>query len=263
MSSLTEALKKIYQIGPAKAKELIAEFINLELITKEQSKATNFTDKHVRKLLKNPKIYPTLSDATRVDLDEEPMREIPRSLIDKLNKELIRIWDEVAAEGNSVPKWEIAGSYIRGKPASGDIDFVLSTPLAQSANKWSTDQTWDYFIEIVNARSKILRIQTPFSRGSSKVDTLFEFPKSSANSKFKVDIFLTTPDEYIFAKLFAIGNGLFNIRMRAVAKRKGYLLNQRGLFKIGPPSIPVLCKKEEDIFEKLGMRYREPKDRNS
>jgi DNA polymerase/3'-5' exonuclease PolX len=262
MTSLEKGLAEIYSIGEKKAKKLIKEFIVLGILTKEQTKE-EFTDDRVRKLLKDPKIYPSLDDATRVDLDEHPLRIIPREIISRLEKELIKIWDAVRDEGKPVPKYEIAGSYLRGKDFSGDIDFVLSTFEKPDGEQCTTDQTWDYFQSIVNEKSTFVKIHIPFARGSSKVDSLFELnlPKKP---KIKVDTFLTTPDEYVFARLFAIGSGKFNIRMRATAKRKGYLLNQKGLFKkVGENYKKLPLKTEEDIFAKLNMHHRSPQERIS
>jgi DNA polymerase/3'-5' exonuclease PolX len=74
----------------------------------------------------------------------------------------------------------------------------------------------------------------------------------------KVDFFLAKPEEYLTTKLFAIGSGNFNIIMRTQAKKRGYLLNNEGLFKNGKR---VLVKNEKEIFELVGVSYREPSQR--
>jgi DNA polymerase/3'-5' exonuclease PolX len=51
--------------------------------------------------------------------------------------------------------------------------------------------------------------------------------------------------------------------MRGIAKRKGYILNQYGLFKmpVNDSSTPVKVKSEKDFFKILEMPYVIPKDR--
>jgi DNA polymerase/3'-5' exonuclease PolX len=67
----------------------------------------------------------------------------------------------------------------------------------------------------------------------------------------------------MFMLLYATGSGRFNIRMRATAKRLGYLLNQRGLYKKVSSTvlrrIPVVS--ERALFKKLGMKYLAPNER--
>lgn len=261
--SLVEVLKEFQGIGPAGADILAKRLRALGL-----AKGKTFTYKDVRKMLKNTQIYANLPDATKVEVDEQPIRRIPRALIKIMDKELSDIWRTASA----IPKYVIAGSYIRGRPTSGDIDFVLCKLPGKSP-----EATWDYFSEYVNHKSHILRIHPPFARGPSKVDTLFEITvppalraapeikewlSKSNTVKFWVNTFLTTSKEFIFALLYAIGSGQFNLRMRALAKKKGYLLNQRGLFKRTPNGLEeVPIKKEEDIFNILGMHYRPPEER--
>lgn len=257
---LEEALQEFQGVGEKFAKVLITRLKAAKIIS---NKRGNYTRDSAAKLLRHPAIFEDLPDATKVDLVENPIRKIPRDLIAVMDKELQRVWHGL----DNVPRFVVAGSYIRGKAFSGDIDFVLCR-----TTRLSPEQTWDYFAQTVNSKSTILRILPPYARGSSKVDTLFEIKipaalrtgdlRGKTSVKFWVNIFLTTPKEFIFAMLYAIGSGQFNLRMRALAKRKGFLLNQRGLYRrtsTGLEEVPI--KKEEDIFKAIGMRYRPPSER--
>lgn len=267
---LFESLQEFYGIGPVLAKSLISLFVTNRVITAEQSKAL-YSYTQTRQLLLHPQVFPTLPDGTQVELNMEPIPRSPRELIEVIDKELQRIWQ------NQKPslRFEIAGSYIRKKPTSGDIDFILQIL------KENPQETWEYFSDTVNKNSTILKIEQPFAQGPGKVVTMFSLivPMELRNNilikghlhkdqvvRIKVDTFLTLPEEYIFARLYAIGSGNFNLRMRALAKRKGYLLNQKGLYrrstvngKVTLTKVPI--KNEKEIFEKLGMRYRPPEER--
>jgi DNA polymerase/3'-5' exonuclease PolX len=63
--------------------------------------------------------------------------------------------------------------------------------------------------------------------------------------------------------LYATGSKQFNIRMRGIAKRMGYVLNQYGLYKlpINPNSTPLPVNSEKDFFKILEIPYIPPPNR--
>lgn len=60
--------------------------------------------------------------------------------------------------------------------------------------------------------------------------------------------------------LYLTGSGAFNIWMRSLARNKGYLLNQYGLFK--RDSGKLISTKEVEIFNLLGVDYIAPELRS-
>lgn len=248
MNDIIEKLTYFYNIGEKQAPILYEKLINLKLIKGNESLSD------LRRILRKPEIFNDLSLATKTDLIYNPLRVIPRKIIQLINDEFHKY-----VLG---PKFDVCGSFIRGKNTSGDIDLVLEI------NKW------DYFNKNVN-KSKIIQIKEPFAKGSSKISTLIEvnlinYPEfknliTEYENKIyiKMDVFLSTLENYIFAKLFATGSGKFNIQMRYVAKHKGYLLNNNGLWKkIKNELIKIHnINNEKDIFIKLGIKYKEPHER--
>ena len=77
-------------------------------------------------------------------------------------------------------------------------------------------------------------------------------------NQYKYDVFRCQSSEEASMLLYSTGSKSFNIKMRANAKRQGYLLNQHGLFKNGK-MVPTHF--EADFFNILGMQWLEPKDR--
>jgi len=61
------------------------------------------------------------------------------------------------------------------------------------------------------------------------------------------------------ALLFSTGSARFNVQMRSHAKRLGFKLNRYGVWK-GDTNLTVGFD-EKQIFELLGLKYVEPKDR--
>lgn len=74
-----------------------------------------------------------------------------------------------------------------------------------------------------------------------------------------------------FATLYFTGSDHFNRSMRLYAKRHGFHLSDKGLFRAArdnfdnPVSVSAIipCKTEREIFQHLGLDYKEPWDRNS
>ena len=74
-----------------------------------------------------------------------------------------------------------------------------------------------------------------------------------------------------FATLYFTGSDHFNRSMRLYAKRNGFHLSDKGLFRAArdnsdnPVNVSSIipCKTEREIFQHLGLEYKEPWDRNS
>ena len=81
----------------------------------------------------------------------------------------------------------------------------------------------------------------------------------------RIDFLYSPPNEYAFATLYFTGSKAFNTVMRQRALNLGYTLNEHGLseMKSGKKGekIDIDFPSEESIFEFLGMKYKEPKER--
>ncbi len=84
---------------------------------------------------------------------------------------------------------------------------------------------------------------------------------------YAVDLFLATQEEKPYALFHYTGGKDYNIRVRAHAKRNGYVLNQYGVFcaststnkKRAPGSKGI--RTERELIEFLGVTYRTPRNR--
>lgn len=232
---MEEKLIYFYNVGPSVAKKLINKMIKLKLI---KDKDDNLSLSKIKKILLSNDFYNELHIATKYDLLYNPTRLILRKTIDNLNSILTKNLK------NKI-KFKIAGSYLRGKKSSSDVDIVI-------INNYTPDIL---FNKLQNLLSKDIKILYPFAIGPDKIATLIKID----GIYIKVDMFLTNDDEYIFALLFATGSGSFNILMRYIAKRKGYKLNQKGLWDKDNKKIKI--KSEMDVFNILNMKYRLPENR--
>ena len=138
----------------------------------------------------------------------------------------------------------LAGSYRRGKESSGDVDLLLRSDDASVLDQVVTRLTaTGYLLETLAHGSKkfmgICRLEGGIPR--------------------RIDILLTTVEEYPYALLTFTGSDKFNVLVRAHAITRGYSLNEHGLKGGVLPASPLLT--EEAILAFLGLKYVKPEDR--
>jgi len=73
----------------------------------------------------------------------------------------------------------------------------------------------------------------------------------------KTEIYYATPENWGAMLMTYTGPFGLNISFRTMAKRKGYLLNQYGLFSRGGKF--MAGKTEKSIYEALGKKYKSPR----
>ena len=143
--------------------------------------------------------------------------------------------------------YKLVGGFLRKKPFSKDIDVMIIS---------DSDIIDDYIKYLENTFSYV----KVYIKGSDKASVIIYTPKEQY---LKMDIFVS-PKKYQYAMLlYATGSKQFNIRMRGIAKRMGYVLNQYGLYKlpIKTTSTPLPVNSEKDFFKILEMPYISPHNR--
>jgi len=226
-TKLINELSQLIGIGPEKAKKIIAE---------------GLTD---IKQLNNKKYKEMLPEETKLFISLKPLREIPNEDIKALEPYIIN-------PSKKIGKTYIVGSYRRKKPTSRDIDVMLVS---------SKDGALDKYLESI--KKELPNAIFPYAKGKDKLSFIIDTSKANIintkNNVYKVDVFRTLPEDEISMLLYSTGSKEHNILMRQKAKKLGYLLNQKGLFKDNE-KIKNL-NSEEDYFNILGMTYKTPKDR--
>ena len=222
---------KIYGVGPKKAKQLIEDGITTIDQLKENEGKLNDTQKI------GLKYY-------------EPLQKrIPRDEIKDFEKVFDKVFKEVAPQGS---KYEIVGSYRREAKNSGDIDVIIT-------NEQNNIAAFNNFLDELIKQKIVIEVLT---RGKTKSLTIGEIKDSIPR---RIDFLYTAPDEYAFATLYFTGSKAFNTVMRQRALDMGYTLNEHGLsvMKSGKKGekVDIDFPTEMSIFEFLGMKYKEPKQR--
>ncbi|KAL8913159.1 MAG: hypothetical protein Q9171_001953 [Xanthocarpia ochracea] len=161
----------------------------------------------------------------------------------------------------------IGGSYRRGAPDSGDVDFIITKP--NGSMETLRTIILDTVIPALFQKQYLRYALATTSRSDgSKWHGCATLPDSTI--WHRVDFLLVPYEEMGAALIYFTGNDIFNRSMRLLASRKGLRLNQRGLWEDvmrGPGRQRVTQgrllegRDEKRIFELLGVPWRVPEHR--
>ena len=224
---IKDKLKEIIKTG--KLKELIVIDKMFDKLIKIPGFGSKFIgkilDEHKIKRIEDiPNIYP-LNDMQKIGF------KYRKNLDTKLTKKQV---ENIVSRipGNDMV---IAGSYRRKKKFMGDVDIL------------------------VFGNYTIPNDAVVLTHGNKR--SSFLIPVSSKSKKMAaVDIRKISFDSYIPALIYFTGSKNFNIQLRSHAKTLGYKLNEYSL-SLGNKKIKIKLKSEEDLFNKLGLKYVKPENR--
>lgn len=132
-----------------------------------------------------------------------------------------------------------AGSYRRKKETVGDIDILATSD--------KPEKLMDYFV-------KFPEIDYIYGQGPTKTNVRLK-------NGLDVDLRVVEDKSFGAALMYFTGSKDFNIQTREIAIKKGWKLNEYGLFDKNEKMIAG--ETEEEIFEKLGMQYIPPEMREN
>jgi DNA polymerase (family 10) len=133
---------------------------------------------------------------------------------------------------------EVGGSVRRRKATIRDLDFLASSDNPE---------------KVIDAFTKIKGIKKVFAKGDTKATVILK-------SGMQADIRVFKPESWGAGLLYFTGNKSYNIEIRKIAIKKGYKLNEYGLFekKTGKR---VAGKTEQEVLGRLGLRWISPEKR--
>lgn len=159
----------------------------------------------------------------------------------KLLGEALEIARELCAQVEAIPsvkKVEIVGSLRRRKETIGDIDILVTSDKPKLV--------MDTFV-------KFLQVKTVLGKGPTKVSVLL-------TNDLQSDVRVLEEKEFGAGMQYFTGSKDHNVQLRKIAISKGYKLSEYGLFK---GEKLVAGKTEEEIYEKLGLKWIPPELRES
>lgn len=241
-NKILSELEEVVGIGHSNALELYDQGIKSVKMLKQKIKSNEIEVNNKIKLgLKYYNVY---------------KKNIPRSEITKIYKLMEKIIKKLNKK-YELPKnkeyiFEICGSYRRKKDFSNDIDLLISKKGTKTENKSGT-----------HLNRIITKLKSNLTENDKKpllVDDMTDgelttkymgFSKYKDNHVRRIDIRFVTNDSFPSALLYFTGSGEFNVKMRNIAKEKGYKLSEYGLFDKDENKVKL--KSEEAIFKFLGM----------
>lgn len=175
--------------------------------------------------------------------------KIPRDEITKIREFLYTIFEKL----DTSIVFDICGSYRRHKLFSNDIDLLVTSKSLKE------DDIPHLMKKIIDSLYKNKFLIESF--GSDESNTGFMgLCKFLNNPIRKIDIRIVEPKSFFTAYLYFTGSYEFNERMRGIAKRQGYKLNEYGLYSLNTTR-QIHIYSEKDVFDILGMKYLDPVDR--
>lgn len=199
----------------------------------------------LREAVKKRKVMLTHTQLLGLRHHTDLTRKIPRSEVQEIYAGILPALQEAHCS-----RCELVGSYRRGALSSGDVDILCCV------NTHSAEQTLAVKVALENTKLAVQLVGWILT-GEDRITLLARLPQGAVR---QVDILLATVDEYPCSLLYFTGDKNYNIYMRKLAKNKGLLLNQRGLYKRG---VALIVATEEDVFAKLGVAFVPPDKRTA
>lgn len=157
------------------------------------------------------------------------------------------------------------GSYRRGKRTCGDVDVIVSHPDGKSHEGVMTK-----LLDSLKS-SGFLTDDLTFAENGEHRKYLGVCKLPGENTKHRrLDIIVVPYNEWACSLLYFTGSDYFNRSMRLLAKNNGMSLSEHslntGVVRKGGEKIfegtPLPVFSEKDVFDYLGLEYREPHERD-
>lgn len=136
-----------------------------------------------------------------------------------------------------VQRIEPAGSLRRGRETVGDLDLLCQT----TAGK-----------KVVDTFASLDPVRRVLAAGTTKGSVTIDLP---GGREMQVDLRAVEPKAFGAALQYFTGSKEHNVRLREIAVKKGWKLNEYGLFD---GDKQIAGKTEEGIYTKLGLKYIPP-----
>ena len=150
----------------------------------------------------------------------------------------LSLYSEIVDQMPTVVSIILCGSARRLKPTCGDLDIVVVP--AQDPNL--AGELDKFFIQMFGHQKS----------GKSAKNGLFR--------GVQTEFYIASPNNYGTFKQMWTGSKRENIRLRKIAKKKGFSLSQYGL-KCKSTGEIVEFKSEEDLYKALDTPFKKPEDR--
>jgi len=241
--------KQLKKESPVNLEELLmVEGLGVKKIKKlyQELKIRNLKD--LEKAIEDNKIAPLFGFGEKT---EKNILESIKFLRQGQNKFLLRdVLKEVEIVSDKIKRikevvdFSVAGSARRKKEIVGDVDFLVS--IKDTSNKYVVEKIMNTFVTMDNVVKVIGKGET-----KSSIKT---------NNNLNMDLRLVSVASFGAALQYFTGSKDHNIALRRIAIKKGYKLNEYGLFD---GEKKIAGQTEEGIYKKLGLQFIPPELREN
>jgi DNA polymerase/3'-5' exonuclease PolX len=200
--------------------------------------------------LRRPSTLSRLPRAVQASVRYAPARTIPRALACAVAREMRRRLEFAAPVASPRPRVVPVGGLRRGAPVLKDIDMLVVG--------------WDVPLASATLRRPRMgdrvAIADMYASGPRRLSLILRVV-GGARPYLRADIFAATPAERAYALYHYTGPKSYNIRIRAHARRRGWLLNQYGLYDAAtrrPVPGAAGVTSERALSALLGVTHRQP-----
>lgn len=169
-------------------------------------------------------------------LSKNDKQRMPLKVAERLGKEIL---NEVL-KFPGVSKATLAGSLRRKKETVGDIDIIATA----ERKKWKS---------IANRFTQLPQVDRIQAKGETRASILLK-------DNVQVDLRIVHDYEYGAALFYFTGSKEHNIKLRQMAKDKGWKVNEYGVFDNKTEKC-LASKTEEDIYDLFGINFIPPEKR--
>jgi len=226
--------QNIYGIGPVQAQKLKNKGIK--------------NIKQLKKSVKNKEIELTNAQKLYLNYYENLIKKIPKEEITKISQQLKKDLKENKINVQFIN----AGSYAMKKNYSGDIDIILLFKKENYTYQQLKNKIHHLFNKKKYSKGNLLN-------GSQKDIFVFQLNKDS--KVHQMDIAYVEEKHKYFYILYFSSSRDFSKKIRLLASKKGYKLNEKGLYDKSGKLIDFQPKSEKDIFKYLEIPYVLPENR--
>lgn len=183
-----------------------------------------------------------------IQYTDEFKKRIPRQKVDFFIQKFDYFLNIYNEHNGSILRYDVCGSYRRGKDTCGDMDIILWS-LVPRQTKMAFSNLCEY-LKTSGLLRETLSLGEDTYQGVACIDE--EFPAVRLDIKC-----LDNMTEYYFATLYFTGSAELNEQMREKAKSMGLKLSNTEM-KILHNNDAIHVRNEKDIFDLLGFEYKEP-----
>ena len=175
-----------------------------------------------------------------------------------------KVADELAAElAPRCERIEIAGSLRRGKAEVGDIEILYIPKIGQVRMPGELfPQTGSLTDELLNQwlAQRVLAKRPTINGNAAWWGVQNKFAVHVA-SGIPVDLFATTAERWFGSLVIRTGSKEMNTTLANSALRRGMQLHSYGVLENARTGEQIIPQSEREVFERLGVPYREPAER--